>query len=187
VTGMAVPGLTRSRCALPCAGVIAAAALSACSAGRLDADRLELATIPYRKEIPKSSPGQFVGTFDRFCSHRPAGMASMDDRLRAAGFVPRIRPSGRRPGVYVVDDNRPAVMVDRRICGVRAVSRTGQTDRVNRYIAKTYPTARPIDPAGISKDVEQAWAIPGGLIATTRTNLASNRTTYSLILFNPEG
>lgn len=79
------------------------------------------------------------------------------------------------------------MVVNERICGVRAISRTGQTERVNRYIAATFPKARPMQTDRFAIDVEQVWQIDGGLIATTRNDWVGNRSTYTLMLFRPDG
>ncbi len=113
-------------------------------------------------------------------------MATVDDRLRAASYVPKVQGSAKRPALYVVDDKRPAVVVNAQTCGVRAISRTGQTDRVNRYVAETFPDAKPLNPSQFSNDVEQVWSIPGGIIATTRNDWVGNSSAYTLILFKPD-
>ncbi|MBZ0123214.1 MAG: hypothetical protein K8F31_04950, partial [Roseovarius sp.] len=162
------------------------AVLAACSNAAPPPDRLELATIPRWREVPKSTPAQLVGAFDRFCTDRTPGMAAQDARLRAAGYIPKVRASAGRPALYVVDDRRPAVAVSDRICAVRAVARTGQRERVDRYVAATFPAARPLARDGLSRDVEQAWTIEGGIIATTRNLWAGNVTTYTVTLFTPD-
>lgn len=183
---MAYPGPAISTPALHGLGLLALLALTGCSdAAQPQADRLELATIPHWKEVPKSSPSQFVRTFERFCANRSAGMAAMDATLRKAGYVPKVAASARRPAIYVVDDRRPAVVVGERICGVRAVSRTGQTERMNRYVAAAFPEARPVGTQGFSTDVEQVWQIEGGMIATTRNDWVGNRSAYTVALFRP--
>lgn len=164
----------------------ALALLAACSNAAPTPDRLELATIPRWREVPKSTPAQLVTAFDRFCVEGAPGMAAQDARLRAAGYVPKVRATAHRPALYVVDDRRPAVAVSDRICAVRAIARTGQRERVNRYVAQTYPTARPLARDGLSRDVEQAWATGSGIIATTRNLWAGNVTTYTVTLFTAD-
>lgn len=165
--------------------LLALASLAACSAARPGPDALELATISRWAEVPKSSPAGLVATFDRHCVHRPQGAAAQDAALRDAGYVPKIRPGARRAGVYVADDWRPAVISDARICGVRAIARTGQTNLVNRYVAASFPRATALDPAAFGNDVEQAWRVEGGMIATMRNDWAGNRSAYTVTLFRP--
>lgn len=79
------------------------------------------------------------------------------------------------------------MLLGQRICGVRAVSRTGQTNALNRYVAKAFPDARPLAPARFGTDVEQAWQIDGGLIATMRNDWIGNRAAYTVSIFRPGG
>lgn len=167
------------------AGLAPLAVVAACSDAAPSPDRLELATIPRWREVPKSTPAQLVAAFDRFCTDRAPDMDAQDAKLRAAGYLPKVRARADRPALYVVDDRRPAVAVSDRICAVRAIARTGQRERVNRYVADTFPTARALARDGLSRDVEQAWAIDGGMIATTRNLWVGNVTTYTVTLFTP--
>ena len=174
------------RFSLISSALLALVSLTGCSSAMPDADTLELATIKHWKEVPKSHPTTFVKAFDRFCTNRPEGMAAMDTLLRQANYVPKPQVNPGGPTVYVVDDRRPAVVVNDTVCGVRATSRTGQTERVRRYISETYPNARPVSTEPFSSDVEQAWQIPGGMIATTRNDWVGNRSAYSVVLFRPD-
>lgn len=168
-------------------GFLAGVSLAGCAPGFPGPDALELATIPDWKAIPRSSPAQFVAGFDRFCVNGSRDPARQDEALRAAGYVPGYKSTGTRPVLYVVDDWRPAVLVGARICGVRAQSRTGQTDRLRRYIATTFPEAMPVSPERFRNDVEQVWQVEGGMIGTMRNVWEGNRTTYTVLLFRPEG
>jgi len=168
------------------AALVPLAVLAACTDAPPPPDRLELATIPRWREVPKSTPAQLVAAFDRFCVEGAPDMAARDAELRAAGYVPKLRASAGRPALYVVDDRRPAVAVSDRLCAVRAVARTGQTERVNRYVADTFPAARPVSTDGLARDVEQAWATGGRLIATARNLWAGNVTTYTVTLFTAD-
>ncbi len=179
-------GPASSLSALRGIGLLAVAVLAACSNAAPTPDRLELATIPRWREVPKSTPAQLVTAFDRFCVEGAPDMAARDADLRAAGYVPKVRATTTRPALYVVDDRRPAVAVSDRLCAVRAIARTGQRERVNRYVADTFPAARPLARDGLSRDVEQAWTIEGGIIATTRNLWAGNVTTYTVTLFTPD-
>jgi len=182
---MSSPGPLLSSPARRGLGLLALAALAGCSEARPDADRLELATLPQWTEVPKSSPYQFVTAFAQYCMGRPSGMAATDTMLRKAGYVPRHPATARRPALYLVDDWRPAVVADDRLCGVRAVSRTGQTDRLNRFIGESFPASRPLPPARFGVDVEQAWSTDTGMIATMRNDWVGNRSTYTVVLYEP--
>ncbi|MEQ9260783.1 MAG: hypothetical protein RIG84_16980, partial [Roseovarius sp.] len=166
--------------------LVCMAVLSACSAEMPGPDRLELATIPRWKEVPRSTPATFVRTFDTFCVERPARPEARESALRSAGYVPRPQQAAGAPRVFVVDDLRPAVLSGARICGVRAVSRTGQTEAVQGYVAKAFPEARPASPAPLGSDVEQAWQVEGGMLATTRNHWVGNAATYTLLLYRPD-
>ncbi len=157
--------------------------LTACSAQGVSSDTAELRNMWRANLVPKSSPALMVSAFDRFCAQGPRD----DATLRAAGYVPLPE---RSPGAraYVIDDRRPAVAVSERMCVVQAESRTGQTARFQNYVTATYPGARPIDPAPLGRNIEQAWSLPTdppSLIATERTvSLGWYR--YALIFFRPE-
>ena len=71
------------------------------------------------------------------------------------------------------------------ICGVRAIARTGQTNRVQRYVATTFPQARRVSPDRFGPDVEEAWAVEGGMIATMRNDWVGNGSAYTVTLFRP--
>jgi len=167
--------------------LLALTGIAGCSSAMPDADTLELATIPHWREVPDSSPTKFVKTFDQFCVNRPKGMAAMDNMLRRASYVPKPKINPKGPTVYVVYDKRPAVAVNDHICGVRALTRTGQTERVGRYITETFPEARPASKDQFSNDVEQVWQINGGMIATMRSNWVGNRSEYTLVLYRADG
>lgn len=156
--------------------------LAACSAQGVSSDTAELRNMWRFNLVPKSSPAVMVSAFDRFCTTGPRD----DATLRAAGYVPLPeRAAGAR--AYVINDRRPAVAVSDKMCVVQAESRTGQTTRFQNYVAATYPEARPIDPAPLGKNIEQAWSLPTNppsLIATERTvSLGWYR--YALIHFRP--
>jgi len=164
-------------------GVAALATLAACSAESPDADAMELANMWHGYVVPKSHPKTFVSTFDSYCTDRSGDFRSLDRRLRAASYVPTKSTSGKAVRLYVVDDRRPAVAVGRRSCTVYARSRTGQTDRVGRYVSETFPEARPADPGQFGRDIEQAWLINGGIVATMRKFDADNKTSFALIRY----
>ena len=170
-------------------GLAVVMALGACSADPLDSDTLELATMRDSNIIPKSSPGQLRRVFDRFCVKGTGNPDALDTQLRAASYVPMRRgqtAAARTSRLYVVDDRRPAVIVSDRICGVRAISRTGQTEEINSYITNAFPKARPMATDRLNRDVEQAWQIDDGIIATTRNRWIGNRSAFTVLLFRPE-
>ncbi|MFN3644479.1 MAG: hypothetical protein ACK4TB_16335 [Gemmobacter sp.] len=109
--------------------------------------------------IPKSSPAQLVATFERYCLDTAAPAAA----LKRADYVAVPRRAGSTIASFVVDDRRPAVMLsdDGRACAVAVASRSGQTERLRAMVARRFPGARPVDPARIGQQTEQAWAIPG--------------------------
>ncbi len=131
----------------------------------------ELANIRPDNVVPKSSPSALVNTFEDFCldgSHDPAQVAA---RLRRAGFVavPKALPGAPQAAqpttitADVVDDRRPMVMIseDGRTCAVIALSRTGQTARIQEMIAQRFPSAQALDPAAISQGTELAVRVTG--------------------------
>lgn len=150
-----------------------------------DADRLELATIPRWKEVPRSTPATFVRTFNSFCVEGPGDMQARDAVLRSSGYVPKTRPKPGAARAWVVDDLRPAIVSGGRICGARARARTGQTDAVQGYIAETFPQARALDTGQFGPEVEQAWQVEGGVLATTRSDWVGNASSYTLLLYRP--
>lgn len=165
------------------AGVLATLALTACGPD-IDSDTAELATIYPWNVLPKSSPTALRQTFDRYCVNGPTSPAALEARLRAAGYV-RMKHTGAAQ-VYLVDDRRPAVVLSDRLCGARATSRTGQTEEINTYVARTFPKARSVSTETIDAEVEQAWAIEGGMIATTRSRWVGNRAAFGVLIFRPE-
>ncbi|MEO0749058.1 MAG: hypothetical protein AAFZ10_11885 [Pseudomonadota bacterium] len=162
-------------------------ALSACSTAAPSADKLELATIYPWNEIPKSTPRELVDGFDRFCVNAPKGTAAKETVLRNAGYVPTNTTSGKARQLFLIDNQLPAIAVSQTMCIARATARSGQNNAVNRYIADIFPEATPMDPGQLTVDVEQAWSIPGGILATARNRWIGNRSSYSVILFQPEG
>ena len=162
-------------------------ALSACSTEAPSADKLELATIYPWNEIPKSTPRELVDGFDRFCINSPKGTAAKETVLRIAGYVPTNTTSGKARQLFLIDNQLPAIAISQTMCIARATARSGQNNAVNRYIADTFPEAAPMDPGQLPVDVEQAWSIPGGILATARNRWIGNRSSYSVILFQPEG
>lgn len=159
---------------------------SACSPEAPDADRLELATLSPWNEIPKSTPRELVTGFDRFCVKTTGGPAAQETALRNAGYVPTNTTRGKDRQVFLIDNRAPAIAISPQMCIARSTARTGQTNAVGRYVVDTFPEAILIDPDDLTVDVEQAWAINGGILATARNRWIGNRSSYSVILFRPE-
>jgi hypothetical protein len=166
--------------------VTCAAVLAGCSSSAPSADRLELATIHPGYVIPKSSPRQLVAGFDRYCVKTPGNPEAKETALRDGGYVPTNTTNGKTRRVFVIDNKRPAIAIGSDMCMARATSRTGQTNAVSRYIAATFPEATPMDTSDLTIDVEQAWAVEGGILATARNRWSGNRSSYSVILFQPK-
>lgn len=163
----------------------ALALLAGCTAGGLGPDAAELANMYSGNKVPKTAPAVLVQAFDRFCVNAAPTPAAHDAQLRAAGYVPTRKAARNGVRLYVVDDRRPAVAVSSRICLVQALARSGQTDAAQRYITGSFPDAEPIGTADLGAHVEQAWAIPGAILATDRRADTGNHSRYSLILFRP--
>ncbi|WP_375230310.1 hypothetical protein [Roseobacter sp. S98] len=172
--------------AAACSAVLA---LGGCSAGSVSPDAAELNNMWRANLVPKATPAQMVGTFDRFCVNGSTDPGQAERDLRAAEYIPL--PNSRTPGAraWVEDDEAPAVALSDTMCVVAASSRSGQTDRFRRYVAETFPQARAVDPTPLGNTIEQAWEIGGDapfLIATERTpDVDWYR--YMLILYRPEG
>lgn len=151
-------------------------------------DALELFNTFDGNVVPKSSATAFVSAFDTFCVNAPDSIDDVDKALRDVSYVPTSTRNGTR--LYIVDDSRPAIAISERSCAVRALSRTGQTDRVKRYMAETFPDAKPLTPAAFGKDVEQVWKVgeprPGAIV-TTRTVELGTTTSYTLIFLRQQG
>lgn len=161
--------------------------LTACSTGNVSPDTAELRNMWRVNLVPKSEPYQMTQAFDRYCTNGPRDAKASEAKIRAAGYVPLPQEV---PGInaYVIDNERPAVAISSKMCLVQADSRTGQTTRFQNYVAKTYPTARAIDPKALGDDIEQAWSVPSdppALIATERTE-SFGWYRYAIILYRPD-
>lgn len=151
----------------------------------IGSDQAELRNIKPYNRVPKSSPTQFVKAFDRFCLSPVNGLETRESRLRKASYVPT--QTGELK-VFLVDDRRPAIVLGKHICSARALSRTGQTEKLQVYIASNFPNARPLDPSAFGHDVEQAWRISSPIpafIATERTLTIDGYTGYAVTIFRP--
>lgn len=167
--------------ALACATIFAG-----CSPEAPTADRLELATIWPGNVIPKSTPRELVTAFDAVCV-KTKDPAAQENALRNAGYVPTNTTRGKARQVFVSDNRAPAIAISRDMCIARATARTGQSNAVGRYVAATFPDARPLDSDDFSVDVEQAWDVGGSILATARNRWVGNRSSYSVILFQQGG
>ncbi len=170
-----------------CLAAMLVGGLGACSSEAPDADTLEQATIWPGNVIPKSTPRELIATFDRFCVNGPGGVEAKETALRDAGYVPTSTTAGEARQVFVIDNRAPAIAISPNMCIARSTARTGQTNAVNRYVSDTFPAAQQTDTSQLPVDVEQAWAIPGGILATARNRWLGNRSSYSVILFQPKG
>lgn len=167
-----------------CLTALLAGGLGACSSEAPSADRLELATIWPGNVIPKSTPRELVTAFDAICV-KTNGPAAQETALRNAGYVPTNTTRGEVRQVFVIDNRAPAIALSPTMCIARATARTGQSNAVGRYVADAFPTAQPLDPDDFSVDIEQAWSVDGGILATARNRWVGNRSAYSMILFQP--
>ncbi|MGX9356569.1 hypothetical protein ACS3SW_15810 [Roseobacteraceae bacterium S113] len=164
----------------------ASLALTACGP-EIRPDRAELVNMRFSNQVPKSSPAQLVGAFDRHCINGENTREAQEAELRAASYVPR--PTKNDVQLFLVDNRRPAVALTDRICMVKARSRTGQTERFTNYVAETFPDATPLDKSTFSTRLENAWAVRDpapGIIATERRVDRGNETTYALIHFRAD-
>lgn len=145
--------------------IAASTALAGCAVGPRDvgSDVFELANMRESNIVPKSSPATLVKTFNSFCVDRIGQANTIATALVAADYVAVPKNAQAAIRTYVVDDTRPMVMVadnSRAVtCAVAAESRTGQTTRVARFLAETYPQAVALDPAKIGRQTETAWII----------------------------
>ncbi|MEL6647400.1 MAG: hypothetical protein AAFQ05_06775 [Pseudomonadota bacterium] len=166
--------------------VLLAAGLCACSTSAPSADRLELATIWPGNEIPKSTPRELVLSFNEFCV-KTEGPAAQETALRNAGYVPTNTTRGEARQVFLIDNRAPAIGISDDMCIARATARTGQSNAVGRYVADAFPEAKLMNPRDLAVDIEQAWRVTGGILATARNRWSGNRSSYSIILFQPKG
>lgn len=167
--------------------VVCTLTIAGCSSSAPSSDRLELATMSKGYEIPKSTPRELITGFDQFCVKTVGGPAVQETALRNAGYVPTNTTRGETRQVFLIDNRAPAIAVSPDMCVARSTARTGQTNAVNRYVEVAFPEAAPMDPANLSVDIEQAWAVNGGILATARNRWVGNRSSYSVILFQPQG
>jgi len=137
-------------------------AMSSCGpATPVEPTVFELANINPANIVPKTSPAALVRAFDAFCVDRIDAPDSIPKALIAADYVAVPGAGGARPAVFVVDDRRPLVMLTRGPatdgCAVAAEPRTGQSQRVQTYVATRFPDAVQVDPARVGPTAEAAW------------------------------
>ncbi|MCV2888051.1 hypothetical protein [Ruegeria aquimaris] len=165
-----------------------AVTVSGCVQQGTGPDAAELRNIAPWNIVPKSSPAQLVTAFRQFCVEAPASRSAQEGKLRNASYVPTAPRNGNKPQVFLVDDRRPAIVVSDTTCMARAYARTGQTEKMNDYVASAFPDARPVSPDSLPKTFEQAWSVnlpDAAIIATERVNDLGNSSGYGLILHRP--
>lgn len=167
-------------------GAAALAVLTGCGGTGPVGQAYELANMRPWHVVPRSAPAVFVKTFRTQCLPS-RDTAQIEKTLRAANYIEA--PSRGALRTFVSDDRRPMVTVGRTVngfvCGVSAKSRAGQTQQVNRFVAKTFPGARPVSPASIGPSIEQAWAIGPDLLVTQREGVVRSDVPYILTLIRP--
>ncbi|MEO1025279.1 MAG: hypothetical protein AAFX07_06955 [Pseudomonadota bacterium] len=166
--------------------ILAISVLVGC-AGPTTTDQTELLNIKLSNRLPKSSPSQFVAAFDKYCVEEKSPSAR-ESLLRNANYVPVAPKRPNEPQVFPVDDRRPAVVVSDRLCSVRALSRTGQTQRLSSYIEEKFQIFQPLPRNFVGSEVEQLWQIADykpALIATDRGHTIDGLTTYAVTIFRP--
>ena len=159
---------TGGRGTLHAVAVSAAVLASGCTLREAAPEEIELANMRPSNVIPKSSPRQFVSTFEQFCTDMLDTPDRRDALLRAADYVPTTSRPRNGARLYLVDDRRPAVIVIASPgsigCTVMAEPRTGQTDEVRRWVAREFPaaTARAPSQVGPGGAAEEVWTFPTG-------------------------
>lgn len=154
--------------------------LTGCNATKITPDQAELSTISPAFIVPKSSPGEVSFAFRTYCLNGPRDRSRMEEKLRNADYIPT---RAARPGhmqIFVVDSRRPAIALKDTSCMVRAVSRTGQREKIVDYIARELPGAQPIR----VDQFEDTWVTTTpepGIIATERSYDYNNTLLYSVI------
>lgn len=166
--------------------VLVTSTLVGCT-GSITSDQAELWNIKFGNRVPKSSPSQFVRAFDKFCVE-PESPSAREKLLRKASFIPTKPKRPDKPQVYFVDDRRPAIVISGTLCSARALSRTGQTQRLRSYIETKFRIVRSLQPSSVGPEVEQLWQIDGParvLIATERGQTIDGLTTFAVTIFRP--
>lgn len=148
-------------------------------------EAMELANIRPWNIVPNSSPARLAGSFALYCLDAPADAARVAAMLRAADHVEVPARSPRAIRSFLVDDNRPAVLLaaDGRACAVAAKSRTGQTARITALIRQRFPGAVPLAAAQLGPAAESGWALgPGEGVVVLRRVPKPGRPSELLVL-----
>lgn len=182
---LVAPSRARRRGTPPGArGIAVAAVCGLALSGCLDnsPDAVELSNMRPWYKIPLSSPTAFVGSFARYCVAPLDSGEPFDSVLRKASFVPVSKESRTGSRIYLVDDTRPAVLVNdkpgARSCGVVAMARAGQTQRVADAVPRLFPDARPADPA-LVPGAERVWVETGARTRVIFTSRDANKPRWS--------
>ena len=109
-----------------------ALAVAGCGPARDSPEARELYNLRPWNAVPASAPARLVGVFEQVCLDGPRAPDAAARALRAMDYVeaPAVGDDAMRS--FVVDDNRPLVMLapDGRGCAVAAEARTGQSARL---------------------------------------------------------
>ena len=167
-------------------GVAALFALSACQTPASSTPELiELSNIRPSNIVPKSSPAQLVSAFRRICLAN--SRAAAEQALRKSGYIEKPRRGGTGAASYVVDNRNPAVMLsgdaERFSCVVLAEARTGQTARIEDFVAARFPKAVETDPRRVGARTERAWLAAGNAGGIVYTRRAGPRITPQYLMF----
>lgn len=164
-------------------------ALAACAPAPDTPEAFELANIRPGNVVPKSSPAQMVAAFETYCL--AATPAQARAALRRGDYVQVARPTGAQFDFYVVDDRKPAVALHDgaagSFCATTAEARTGQSNRVEDFVAARFAGARPVDPGRIGPGVERAWQTAGGdILYTRRSGPGPGRTSFTFAIWRAQ-
>jgi hypothetical protein len=161
-------------------------ALTACQTPATSTPELiELSNIKPANIVPKSSPAQLVSAFRRFCLAN--NLAEAEQALRKTDYIRKPRRGRTGVASYVVDSRSPAVMLsgtaERFSCVVLSEARTGQTARIEDFVAARFPKAVKTDPARVGPRTERAWLAAGNTGGIVYTRRAGPRITPQYLMF----
>lgn len=162
------------------AALLALLLAAGCAAPTVPPDTAELRNIRDSNIVPKSPPARLAATFETVCLDGPTDPNAAAAALRSMDYV-EWPGAGDGMRSFVVDDSRPAVMLDAagRACAVAAQARTGQTERLRRLIADRFPAARALPPP---PGTSEAWATGDGGTITLRRTAPPGRPAELLVL-----